>query len=48
MTRKKRDTSRKRESILDAAVRAFADEGYETTSTRCLRQKPVDPLLASA
>jgi TetR/AcrR family transcriptional regulator of autoinduction and epiphytic fitness len=32
MTRKKRDTSRKRESILDAAVLAFADEGYENAS----------------
>ncbi len=32
MTTKKRDTSRKRESILDAAVNAFADEGYENAS----------------
>lgn len=32
MVRKKRDTSRKRDSILDAAVQAFADEGYENAS----------------
>ena len=32
MAVKKRDTSKKRESILDAAVKAFADEGYENAS----------------
>ena len=32
MVERKRDTSRKRESILDAAVRAFQDEGYDNTS----------------
>ena len=32
MVRKKRDTSRKREAILDAAVEAFRDEGYDNTS----------------
>ncbi len=29
---KKRDTSKKRNDILDAAVKAFQDEGYENTS----------------
>ncbi|MDA8017149.1 MAG: TetR/AcrR family transcriptional regulator [Thermoanaerobaculia bacterium] len=32
MARKKRDTSKKRESILDAAVQAFVQEGYDNTS----------------
>jgi len=32
MAERRRDTSRKRESILDAAAQVFADEGYETTS----------------
>lgn len=32
MARKARDTSRKRESILDAAQEAFVQEGYEATS----------------
>ncbi|MBL4636814.1 MAG: TetR/AcrR family transcriptional regulator [Kofleriaceae bacterium] len=32
MTRKKRDISKKRESILDAAVEAFCQEGYESAS----------------
>ncbi|TPV93010.1 MAG: TetR/AcrR family transcriptional regulator [Myxococcales bacterium FL481] len=32
LTRKKRDTSKKRESILDAAVEAFVREGYENAS----------------
>jgi len=32
MVRAKRDTSKKRESIVDAATRAFRDEGYEATS----------------
>ncbi len=32
MIAKKRDTSRKRESILDAAEQAFVAEGYETAS----------------
>lgn len=32
MSRKKRDTSKKRASILDAAVQVFVDEGYESAS----------------
>jgi TetR/AcrR family transcriptional regulator, regulator of autoinduction and epiphytic fitness len=32
MAGKKQDTSKKRESILDGAVKAFCDEGYESTS----------------
>ena len=32
MPRKKRDTSRKRESIIDAAIRAFQEDGFDNTS----------------
>lgn len=32
MAGKKRDTSRKRKSIVDAAIRAFQEEGYDNTS----------------
>lgn len=32
MSEKKRDTSKKRNAIIDAALHAFRDEGYETTS----------------
>ena len=32
MDRKKRDTSKKRQSIIDAANQAFQDEGYDNTS----------------
>lgn len=32
MARKKRDTSKKRESILDAAIKAFVQDGYDNTS----------------
>lgn len=32
MTRKKRDTSKKRESILDAAITTFIEHGFERTS----------------
>jgi TetR/AcrR family transcriptional regulator of autoinduction and epiphytic fitness len=32
MVRKKRDTSKKRNSIVDAAIRAFQEEGYDNTS----------------
>ncbi len=32
MVRKKRDTSKKRHSIVDAAIRAFQEEGYDNTS----------------
>ncbi len=32
MARKKRDTSKKRRSIVDAAIRAFQEEGYDNTS----------------
>lgn len=32
MARKKRDTSKKRNSIVDAAIQAFQEEGYDNTS----------------
>jgi TetR/AcrR family transcriptional regulator of autoinduction and epiphytic fitness len=32
MVRKKRDTSKKRNSIIDAAIQAFQEEGYDNTS----------------
>src|SRR4051794_21924325 len=32
MTRRKRDTSQKRDTILDAAARVFASEGYDIAS----------------
>lgn len=39
MVRKKRDTSAKRESILDAAVEAFIDQGFERTSMDAIAER---------